>query len=137
MPTYVTGLRETVRGLERLGVDLDDLKDAFADIARQGAEEAARQAPHRSGKLAASVRGNRAKGKAVVTAGRASVKYAGPINYGWGRAHSNYKHGKYATGIRGAYRGNPFMQRADEVIGPRAVVLLEQGIQKAIDKRGF
>ena len=122
MPEYVTGLREAVRDLERLGVDLDDIKDAFAEIATYGAEVAARFAPHRSGRLGSSVRGNRAKGKAVVTAGRASVKYAGPINYGWRKRN-----------IRPAR----FMQRADEKVGPRAVELLERGIDKAIAKRGF
>lgn len=122
MAEYVTGLRETVRELEALGVDLDDIKDAFAEIATYGAAEAGRLAPHRSGRLGSSVRGNRAKGKAVITAGRASVRYAGPINYGWPRRN-----------IRAAR----FMQRADEYVGPRAVALLEAGIDKAIRKRGF
>lgn len=122
MPEYVTGLREAVRDLEKLGVDLDDLKDAFAAIASQGAEEAARFVRSRSGRLAASVRGNRAKGRAVITAGRATVRYAGPVNYGWKRRH---------------IRGQGFLQKADAVIGPEAVTLLERGIGKAIEKRGF
>lgn len=137
MPEYVTGLRQAVRELEQLGVDLDDIKDAFADIANLGAAEVEKLANRRSGRLVASVRGNRAKGKAVVTVGRASVPYAGAVNYGWGRLHSNFKTGKHATGIRGDYAGSHFMQRADERIGPRAVDLLEVGIANAIRKRGF
>jgi hypothetical protein len=118
----VEGLREAVRDLERLGVEVDDLKAAFAAIAAEGARIAARLAPSRSGKLAGSIRGNRAKGKAVVTAGRATVPYAAPINYGWRR-----------RSIRPAL----FMQRADTELEPRAIGLLEDNLNSIIHDRGF
>jgi hypothetical protein len=118
----VEGLREAVRDLERLGVEVDDLKAAFAAIAAEGARIAARLAPSRSGRLAGSVRGNRAKGKAVVTAGRATVPYAAPINYGWRR-----------RSIRPAL----FMQRADTELEPRAIGLLEDNLNSIIHDRGF
>lgn len=110
---YVEGLRETIRDLTSAGVEIEDLKDAMGRIASEAADVAARYAPSKTGKLRASIRGNRAKGKAVVTAGRASVKYAGAINYGW--AARNIK----AAG---------FMQKADAEVGPRAVELLEDNI---------
>ena len=46
---------------------------------------AAAMAPHRSGTLAGSVRGNQAKTMAAVRAGGARVPYAGPIHWGWPR----------------------------------------------------
>jgi hypothetical protein len=119
MPVVVEGLREKVRALEALGVEVDDLKDAFAGIAAEGAALASRLAPRRSGRLAGSIRGNRAKGKAVVTAGRATVPYAGPINYGWRRRHIG---------------DDLFMQRADAQLEERAVALLEENLNTAVTK---
>lgn len=118
----VEGLTRLVRELEGLGLEVDDLKDVFADIASQGAERAAAYAPQKSGALAGSVRGNRAKSKAVVRAGRASVPYAGAINYGWPR-----------RGIA----PSGFMQKADEEMRPRALAMLEDGIRSAIRRRGL
>lgn len=79
----VEGLRELRRELRQAGDDLSDLKDANAKVARLVADKAAALAPRRSGALAASVRGNRAAGKAQVAAGGARVPYAGPIHWGW------------------------------------------------------
>lgn len=119
MPVRVTGLRETTRALQAFGVEVDDLKDVFGDIAELGAELASSFAPKRTGRLKGSVRGNRAKNKAVVRAGGARVPYAGPINYGWPR-----------RGITGAQ----FMARADRELSARAVTMLEAGIDNAIRK---
>jgi hypothetical protein len=118
----VTGLTAVVRDLIALGVEVDDLKDAFANIAREGAAAAAAHAPRRSGALAGDIRGNRAKSKAVITAGRVSVPYAGPINYGWAA------HGIQASG---------FMQKADAEIQPYALQQLEADINAAIRRRGL
>lgn len=79
----VRGLGRLRRDLRKLGDDLGDLKDANAGAAALVATEAARRAPKRTGRLAASVRGNRAAGKATVAAGGARLAYAGPIHYGW------------------------------------------------------
>src|SRR5690349_16603623 len=106
----VDGLSSVVRGLQAMGLEVEDLKDAFAKIADQGAQKAAGYAPHLTGTLAGDVRGNRAKSKAVVTAGRASVPYAGAINYGW-RAHNIEPAG--------------FLQKTDEAMQPIALRLLE------------
>lgn len=118
----IEGLNRYIRELQGLGLDLDDLKGAFAGIARKGALLAARFAPRRTGALAASIRGNRAKNKAIVYAGRARVPYAGPINYGW-----------QARGIAPA----AYMQKADEAIAPQAPGLLVQEINDAIRRRGL
>lgn len=79
----VTGLREAVRGLEKLGVDVADLKDVMQRVGGVVRDEAATLAPRRSGKLADSIRASRTKGKAIIRAGGRAVPYAGVINYGW------------------------------------------------------
>lgn len=120
--TKVEGLTSVVRALSELGLEVDDLKDAFSEIAKQGAETASRYAPRKSGRLAADVRGNRAKSKAVVTAGRASVPYAGPINYGWPGRHIN---------------PSLFMQRADEEMQPKVIPMLEDEINRKIREKNI
>ncbi|MFT4189844.1 MAG: hypothetical protein QM621_14865 [Aeromicrobium sp.] len=118
----VEGLASLVRRLQALGLAVDDLKDAFSTIAGEAAEAVSRHAPRKSGRLAADVRGNRAKAKAVVRAGRAAVPYAGPVNYGWPARH-----------IAPAM----FMQRGEAEYMPRAVGRLEDEIDTQIRKRGL
>lgn len=118
----VEGLNKVVRDLKALGAEVDDLKGAFSSIAAMAAQKAASFAPKRSGRLAADVRGNRAQSKAVVTAGRSSIPYAGPINYGW-----------RARGIA----PSGFMQKADREMQPIALQMLEQEIDSLIRKKGL
>lgn len=120
--TKVEGLSQVVRALQQMGIEVEDLKDAFAKIADQAAKAAAANAPRLSGRLAADIRGNRAKSKAVVTAGRASVPYAGPINYGWSARNIS---------------PSLFMQRADEQMQPVALQLLEDDINAKIREKYF
>lgn len=120
--TRVDGLSGVVRGLLDLGLEVDDLKDAFSDIARVGAQLAARYAPRRSGRLAGDVRGNRARSKAVVTAGRVSVPYAGPINFGWAARN---------------IEPSGFMQKADKQLQPYALRALERHINNSIHRKGL
>lgn len=122
MPVAIDGLRELVRDLVKAGVDVEDLKDVNAEVAKVGAYVAANLAPSRSGALARTVRGNRAKGKAVVTAGRGRVRYAGPINYGWPKRN-----------IRAAL----FLQKTDRAMETRAPEIFEKGIAKIFEKYGL
>lgn len=119
---HVEGLREVVRDLQALGVEVDDLKDAFQALSVEGASIARAEIPVRSGKLAASVRGNRAKGKATVTAGRATVRYAGPINYGWEDRN---------------IEAQGFMQAADARLQPVALSRFEAAIEDVIRRKGL
>lgn len=118
----VDGLNSVVRALQDLGLGLDagDLKQAFGAIADRGARLAAVYAPKLTGALAGDIRGNRAKNKAVVIAGRVRIPYAGVINYG-------------RTGRGGAQ----FMQRADQTLQPWAVDQLESEINRLIRKKNF
>lgn len=118
----VEGLGPVVRALQDMGVEVDDLKDAFSAIADKGAQLASSYAPVLTGALAGDVRGNRAKSKAVVTVGRAALPYAGPINYGWA-AHNIEPSG--------------FLQRADEAMRPYALQQLEDEINQQIRRRGL
>jgi hypothetical protein len=118
----VEGLNQKVRDLKALGLAVDDLKDAFSTVAATAARLAAGFAPKRTGRLAGDIRGNRAQSKAVVTAGRVSVPYAGPINYGWA-----------ARNIEGAF----FMQKASDEMEPVALTQLNHEIDKQIRKRGL
>lgn len=118
----VEGLNKTLRAMQQVGVEVGDLKDVMGDIATEGARLASSFAPRRSGRLAESVRGNRAKAKAVVLAGRARVPYAGVVNYGFAK-----------RGIRPAL----FMQRADAELAPKAVKMLEAGLDNAVTKAGL
>lgn len=79
----VDGLPALRRALRELGEGAEDLKDANAAVARQVAERAEQLAPRRTGRLAGSIRGNRAAGRATVLGGGAAVPYAGPIHWGW------------------------------------------------------
>lgn len=78
----VDGLRETIRSLERLGVEVSDLKAAFKKIGDAVLTDAKNRAPHKSGALAASIKLSNTKNKSVIRAGSARVKYAGVIHYG-------------------------------------------------------
>jgi hypothetical protein len=118
----IDGLNAVIRDLLAMGLQVEDLKGAFSEIARFGAVLAARHAPRRTGRLAGDVRGNRARNKAVVAAGRSAVPYAGPINYGWA-----------ARGIQ----PSGFMQKADQELQPYALRVLEQDINASIRRRGL
>jgi hypothetical protein len=116
----IEGLNQKIKALQELGVELDDIKEVFAEIAKDGAELASSFAPVKSGALSGTARGNRAKNKAVVTVGRARVPYAGAINYGWP-----------ARNIAPAL----FLQKADEEMADRAPKMLEDGIARLIAER--
>lgn len=119
----VDGLAKAVRQLKAVGLEVDDLKDAFAKIATEATDAVLKYTPRgKTSKLAATIRGNRAQSKAVVRAGRARVPYAGPVNYGWP-----------SRGIAPAQ----FMQKGDKEMQPIAVRRLEQEIEKAIRKRNL
>lgn len=79
----VDGLGQLRRDLRRVAGDADDLKAANAKAAAVVAGAASAGAPRRTGRLAASVRGNKAVGRAQIKAGGAAVPYAGPVHYGW------------------------------------------------------
>jgi phage gpG-like protein len=79
----ITGLRETLRALEKAGADTGDMKELMHSIGEIVADNAEARTPRGTGRLANSYRAGRGKTKAVVRAGGARVPYAGVIEYGW------------------------------------------------------
>lgn len=80
----VTGLRETVRSLEKYGVEVDDLKAAFSKITNNVVRAADARVPRgATGLLASTIRPAKSKNKSVVRAGSAKVRYAGVRHWGW------------------------------------------------------
>lgn len=125
MPTggvRVVGLKETVRSLEAFGADVTDLKDVMQPVATRAAEFARGHVDSDSGGLAGTVRGNRAKGKAVVTAGRASVRYAGVQNYGWPRRN---------------IPAQDFFGQTDRYMEPVAYGMFQAGVDDLISRKGL
>lgn len=118
----VEGLREIVRALEQAGVDVEDLKDIFGEIASESAAVAGPAVPRRSGALAGTVRGNRAKNKAVVTIGKARTPYAAPIVWGWP-----------ARGIK----ASPVVPRTNQYMETRAPEVLETGLTRVMEGLGL
>lgn len=119
---YIDGLRETTRALEAAGVEVDELKDVMATVAAEAADTMRGFVPTRSGRLRDSVRGNRAKGAAIVSVGGARVPYASPIQYGW--AARNIKPAR-------------FIEKTDAVMETRAVTLLEDGWNAIAERHGL
>jgi hypothetical protein len=115
----VFGARQLRATLARAGVDLADLKNANAAAAATVASAATAGAPRRTGALASTVRGNRAVGKAVVLAGRASVVYAGPIHWGWPGHH---------------IAAQPFLSDAATSTEPVWLAAYQHDVQAALDK---
>lgn len=136
---YVSGLREVNRSLEKAGVDVAELKTVMGGIAAEATRVMQPFIPAgKTGNLRQSARGNKAKGKAVVTIGKARVPYAGAIQWGWGKQHSNYKHGRYARkGTRGGYKGAHFIEKTDDVMETRVAQMLEDGWADIAERHGL
>lgn len=115
----VEGLSQLRRQLKQLEVDTADLKDAHAAVASTVAHAAANRAKRRTGRMAASVRGNRAVGKATVTVGGAALPYVPPIYYGWP-----------AHGIE----GDPFVVDAAQETEQAWLPLYEHALADVVDR---
>lgn len=115
----VDGARKLRAELRRAGISLDDLKDANARVADYVAQQARTRAPRRTGRLAASLRGNRAQARAVVSAPR--VIYGPPIHWGWPRRN---------------IRPNPWIYETAQNTEAQWLPMYEQAISAVIDKLG-
>jgi hypothetical protein len=96
----VEGARQLRASLKRAGLDVQDLKAAHRAVADMVARESRASAPHRTGRLAASVRGAGTQREAIVRAGRKTVPYAGPIHWGWPSRHIAAQPWLYETAQR-------------------------------------
>ena len=118
----VQGLNETLRALKKLGDDMEDLKDANADISSTVARAASALAPRLTGNLASSIKGNRAAKRVQIKAGGARVPYAGVIEYGW-----------QSRGIR----PQPYLRKAAYENQSYVIDKYEENIKQVIQKYDF
>jgi hypothetical protein len=120
----VHGLREVVRGMERLGVDVQDLKTAFQKIGTKAEAQAKMNAPKVSGRLADTVRQSKRKNAVILMAGYNSKRlpYAAVHEYGWD--------------VRGI-PAKRYMRRTVDQLGGYAVKELEDELRALLRKRGF
>jgi hypothetical protein len=115
----VEGLNQIVRGLQSMGVEVEDLRDAFGRIAEEVKPDYVAATPRKTGRLAGDYRASKTKGKANLYVGRASIPYAGPINYGWPARN---------------IAASNFVARGDETAAPKASASLEEEISALIQK---
>lgn len=88
----VEGARTLRKTLKAAGVGIEDLKEAHRQVAELVVRAQAFRAPHRTGRLAATVRGSGTQTRATVVAGNnrttaAGVPYANPVHWGWPAHH--------------------------------------------------
>lgn len=115
----VSGLNKLVRDLQKMKVDVADLKLAFGRLSAMGAKMAAETAPRRTGRTAGSARGSKAKNRATVSVGRASLPWVGRVNFQPGFSETGYH----------------WMQRVDERLSPLAPALIEADIIRLIREK--
>lgn len=116
----VEGLSRVVRDLQRFGVEVSDLKEAFARIGEQVIPDYERFTPvGPTGRLRNDYRVSKAKSRTNLYVGRASIPYAGPINYGWPARNITPRN---------------FIAKGDAVAGPKAQRSLEDEISDLVTR---
>lgn len=116
-----TGLRETIRTLEKFGADVADMKAAFKRIGQVVVDAAKTKTNSKSGRLAASIKPSNTKNKSIIRAGSARVPYAGVIEYG---GYNNIAPKNYLRGAVAEKR-------------PEAMNLLEKELNDLIRRNGL
>lgn len=110
----VEGAAQLSRSFRAAGGTVRELSGAYREVARSLVPPAQREAPRRSGKLAASTRGLGQRTRAVLAAGTRAVPYAGPIHFGNPTAKTYPAHrsgAKRTSGTLGVIRPNPWLYR--------------------------
>lgn len=83
----IQGMNKAMRALNRAGAETSDMKELMHSLGELVVKTAKPLTPHKTGRLAGSIRAGRGKTKAVVSAGRKSIPYAGVQHYGWPAHH--------------------------------------------------
>lgn len=78
----VTGLKETIRAMQRAGVTTEELKGAWAPIGAKVVQSAKAVAPSRTGRMSGSIRASKRKSGVIVSAGGARAPYTRYVYYG-------------------------------------------------------
>ena len=83
------GLRDTLRALEAVGAEVQDLKDVLGYAAEPVVDQAKRDAPVRTGATRKSIRLVGGKTRATVRAGSARLYYVPMVHYGTKHIRAN------------------------------------------------
>lgn len=118
----VENLAQVVRDLERLGVEIGDLKAAFGRISTKAIPMYRRFTPRESGALQSNYRASKTKNRALIRVGSARIPYAGVHNWGWP-----------ARGIP----AKSFVRQGDMRVRPTAAADIQREINYLITKYGF
>lgn len=116
----VQGLRRVIREVEKLGVEVSDLKQVFTRIGTRALATANAGTPVRTGALKASNKQSKRKNSVYLYSGNAKARYA------------IYPH--YGTINQPA---QPYLQAAVKKDGPWAVQELDRELQKLIRQVGL
>lgn len=84
-PIQIQGAKELAKSLRKAGADMQNLKaenKKAADVVKPAAQTNV-DAYSRSGRLRDSVRTGATQQMGIIRAGKKSVPYAGPIEFGW------------------------------------------------------
>lgn len=115
----VEGGRQLRTSVRNAVGDLKDLKDAHKEAADLVARESRPAAPHRTGRLAGSVRSAGTAGQAIIRAGGARIPYAGPIHFGWAARH---------------IKPQPFITETAQRTEPQWTEMYHDAVQNIVDK---
>lgn len=118
----IRGADKAMRALARAGAETSDMKELMHSLGEIVVRTAKPLAPHKTGRLAGSIRAGRGKTKSVVYAGRKSIPYAGVQHYGWPRHH---------------IKPHPFLVQALEARNQDIVKHLLKGLGEICDKLGL
>uniref|UniRef100_A0AAU8HXI9 Tail completion or Neck1 protein n=1 Tax=Decurrovirus sp. TaxID=2832697 RepID=A0AAU8HXI9_9CAUD len=117
----VQGIKRLMRDAERVGVAVDDLKELTYRLATPIAALARTLAPHRTGRLASSIKPSRSKRKVMVRVGSKSRMPYAAVHH-WGRDGSS---------------GPRWLSQAEETLRPRTFAGFGEGIKELLDKHDW
>lgn len=114
----VVGAKQLRRAMKQAGVDVADLKEVHKKVAAIAGGESRGGAPVRTGRLQSTVRWSGTQTAAVIRAGKASVRYSGPIHWGWPERN---------------IAPNPWITRAAQATEPQWFQVYSDGVDKVIE----
>jgi hypothetical protein len=115
----VRGAKELRKTLKAAGDSLADLKDVHQAVGNMVVSVARGLAPVQTGALAGSIRATRLATGVGLRAGSGSIRYAGPIHWGW-PAHN--------------IAANPFLMNAAQTTETEWVGLYEAELNRILDR---
>lgn len=135
----VEGAKELARDFRAAGKRASELSGAYRAIARELVPPAQREAPRRTGRLAASTRGGGTKTAAILRAGSARVPWAGPIHFGnpTPKTYPARAGAMRSTGTLGRIAPNPWLYRTIDARRDEVLEAFEEHVGAALRRNGL